>query len=249
MGEGTRAGERRYDCCVLWSGGKDCFAALVHSLNKGALSLDQALFITFVPNSPCFLCHPLGVIRQHSLYFRARHEFVIIDSDHWIESYRAAFVFLNANFGIKTVLTGDVFPSRSDASDYWLLLLLRELGLDLVLPLLDFAYPEHILEFIATNSITAHVSGLTARHYSRDVLGQPLSLKLLCEANYYDDKEFHLCGEFGEYHTCVTRFGGYSFYPFDASILGHKRKGEIWHLDWGKAWLAADGLALCRPSP
>jgi diphthamide synthase (EF-2-diphthine--ammonia ligase) len=58
---------------ILWSGGKDCFAA---GLRSGALEAAGTRLVTFVPagEAAAFRCHPLGVMRRQAAGLGLRHE-------------------------------------------------------------------------------------------------------------------------------------------------------------------------------
>jgi diphthamide synthase (EF-2-diphthine--ammonia ligase) len=89
---------------VLWSGGKDCFAA---GLRSGALEEAGTRLVTFVPadEAVAFRCHPLGVMRRQAEELGLRHGLVEIDRDPWEASYRRAFAALAAE-GVVRVVTG-----------------------------------------------------------------------------------------------------------------------------------------------
>jgi len=95
---------------VLWSGGKDCFAA---GLRSGALAEAGTRLVTFVPagEAVAFRCHPLGVMRRQAAGLGLRHELVQIERDAWEASYRRALTALAAD-GVARVVTGDITPQE-----------------------------------------------------------------------------------------------------------------------------------------
>ena len=80
---------------VLWSGGKDCFAA---GLRSGALAEPGTRLVTFVPagEAAAFRCHPLGVMARQAAGLGLVHERIAIERADWEASYRAAFARLAA---------------------------------------------------------------------------------------------------------------------------------------------------------
>ncbi|HEX7290864.1 MAG TPA: hypothetical protein VF250_07005, partial [Conexibacter sp.] len=95
---------------VLWSGGKDCFAA---GLRSGALEEPGTRLVTFVPagEAVAFRCHPLGVMRRQAAGLGLRHELVEIARYDWEASYRRALAVLAAE-GVRRVVTGDITPEE-----------------------------------------------------------------------------------------------------------------------------------------
>ena len=149
---------------VLWSGGKDCFAAGVRS---GALEQPATRLVTFVPagERPAFRCHPLGVMRRQAAGLGLRHELVEIDREDWETSYRRALARLAAE-GVSRVVTGDIEPEQWP----WLGAACAAAGLALETPLATAPGEDAgaLLDFLADADIEATVAGMraaaTARH-------------------------------------------------------------------------------------
>src|SRR4051794_41278682 len=91
--------------CVLWSGGKDCFAA---GLRSGALEEAGTRLVTFVPagEAVAFRCHPLGVMRRQAAGLGLQHELVSIERADWAASYRRAVPVPPAGGGARRVARG-----------------------------------------------------------------------------------------------------------------------------------------------
>jgi diphthamide synthase (EF-2-diphthine--ammonia ligase) len=212
--------------CVLWSGGKDCFAA---GLRSGALEEADARLVTFVPagEAAAFRCHPLGMMGRQAAGLGLRHELVAIDRVDWEASYRRAFAALAAE-GISRVVTGDITPEAWP----WLGAATSAAGLTLETPLAREQDPAALLDFLADAGVVATVTGMRAEHYAPGFLGQPIGRELLRAHELDDPEHFHPCGERGEYHTVVTAFAGRRFLHDDPTTFAHVERDGIWALDW-----------------
>jgi diphthine-ammonia ligase len=217
---------------VLWSGGKDCFAA---GLQSGALEDVRTRLVTFVPagERAAFRCHPLGVMRRQASALGLRHELVEIDRGSWEASYRRALAALAAD-GVRQVVTGDITPEEWP----WLAEACAVSGLSLETPLATSRGDDAgaLLDFLADNEVEATVTGVRAEHYRAGFLGHPVGRALLAEHGLADPTAFHPCGERGEYHTVVTAFRGTRFVTDDLAACAHVERDGIWALDWAAAY-------------
>jgi diphthine-ammonia ligase len=211
---------------VLWSGGKDCFAA---GLRSGALEAADTRLITFVPagERPAFRCHPLGVMRRQAAGLGLRHELIAIDRAGWEASYRRALAALAAD-GVERIVTGDITPEAWP----WLGEAAAATGLALEAPLAGEPDAAGLLDFLADQRIEATVTGVRSEHYVAGFLGRPIGRELLREHGFEDAARFHPCGERGEYHTVVTAFRGARFVDEDPAAHAHVERDGIWALDW-----------------
>lgn len=213
---------------VLWSGGKDCFAA---GLRSGALAAAGTRLVTFVPagEAVAFRCHPLGVMRRQAVGLGLRHELVEIDRDVWEASYRRALAALAAE-GVERIVTGDITPEEWP----WLAEACAATGLALETPLAQRPGDDAgvLLDFLEAEQVEATVAGMRAEHYRAGFLGRPVGRALLAEHGLEDPATFHPCGERGEYHTVVTGIRGVRFVDADPASLAHVERDGIWALDW-----------------
>src|SRR5690349_4964897 len=99
---------------LLWSGGKDSFFAYLIS---DKASKDPWVFVTCVPMAGFFRCHPFPILLEHGRYFGITHQFIVIDEQNWVSSYRRAFAFLKATYGIYSVVSGDILSTHG--REYW----------------------------------------------------------------------------------------------------------------------------------
>ena len=211
---------------VLWSGGKDCFAA---ALLSGALGEADTRLVTFVPagERAAFRCHPLGVMARQAAELGLAHERVAIDRDDWEAAYRRAFATLAAD-GVRRIVTGDITPEAWP----WLGEATAAAGLKLETPLAAAPDPAQLLGLLADAGVVATVSGMRADHYRSGFLGRPIGRALLREHGFDDPAAFHPCGERGEYHTVVTAFGERRFADVDPAGLAHVERDAVWALEW-----------------
>ncbi|MFL5817497.1 MAG: hypothetical protein ACJ76L_07840 [Conexibacter sp.] len=213
---------------VLWSGGKDCFAA---GLRSGALEQAGTRLVTFVPadEAAAFRCHPLGVMRRQASGLGLRHELIPIERDDWEASYRRALAAM-ASDDVERVVTGDITPEEWP----WLAQACGAAGLRLETPLATAPGDDAgvLLDFLEAEQVEATVAGMRAEHYRADFLGRPIGRALLHQHGLDDPAAFHPCGERGEYHTVVTAFRGTRFMDEDPATFPHVERDGIWALDW-----------------
>ncbi len=212
--------------CVLWSGGKDCFAA---GLRSGALAQSGTRLVTFVPAGEvaAFRCHPLGLMARQAAGLGLVHELVKIERGDWEVGYRRAFVRLAAE-GVARVVSGDITPEAWP----WLGVATAAAGIALETPLAGEPDPAVLLDELERDGVGATVSGMRADCYRASFLGRPISRALLRAHGLDDAAAFHPCGERGEYHTVVTAYGSQRFAAADPATLAHVERDGVWALDW-----------------
>jgi diphthine-ammonia ligase len=219
---------------VLWSGGKDCFAA---GLRSGALEVPGTRLVTFVPagEAVAFRCHPLGAMRRQAAALGLRHELVAIERDRWEASYRRELAALAAD-GVERIVTGDITPEEWP----WLAAACTTAGLALETPLATGpdADAGALLDFLEEAGVEATVTGVRAEHYRPTLLGRPVGRALLRELGLDDAGVFHPCGERGEYHTVVTAYRGARFVDCEPTELPHVELDGIWALDWPATYMS-----------
>lgn len=219
---------------VLWSGGKDCFAA---GLRSGALDARDTRLVTFVPagERAAFRCHPLGVMRRQAAGLGLAHELVEIERGDWEASYRRALARL-AGEGVERVVTGDITPEQWP----WLAAACAAAGLAFETPLATGPDGDAgaLLDFLAAERIEATVAGMRAEHYRASMLGRPIGRAALATHGLDDPAAFHPCGERGEYHTVVTAWRGTRFVAEDPATFPHAERDGIWALDWPAIYMS-----------
>jgi diphthamide synthase (EF-2-diphthine--ammonia ligase) len=194
------------------------------------------MFVTFVPERGEFICHPLHVLERHSEFLHVPHEFLVIDPSEGIAAYERAFRYLQARYGVTRVITGDILSGEGIPERYWLYQLLCRLGLQFSAPLSD-QFAEDILDLIGKYELDVLVTGLCASFQQHQILGRKLSLRLLRDTPLFYNADFDICGERGEYHTCVMRYRDFVFCDVESAALAPIRCGEICALGWSRDWL------------
>jgi diphthamide synthase (EF-2-diphthine--ammonia ligase) len=194
--------------CMLWSGGKDSF--LAYSMASTALGTSPSdwLFVTFVPASGEFRCHPLGLLEQQSSVLGIDHIFAVVDPVAWRDSYHQSFTSLRDLWGVERILSGDIdLPSPKD---YWLARMLKDVGLEMALPLAGMDAGA-LFDRMAEYGIRAVVTGVADWTGCSGIVGSELSLEGLCSGGLSSNPDYDIRGEHGEYHTSVFAARGLRF--------------------------------------
>jgi hypothetical protein len=63
------------------------------------------------------------------------HVFAAVDLHDWEASYHQSLRCLRDLWGVERVFSGDILFSSAAVEDYWLVLMLQDIGLELTLPL------------------------------------------------------------------------------------------------------------------
>lgn len=211
--------------CVLWSGGKDSFAALALA-RATRPTMEPVVLATFAPPGARFRCHPLPLLERQAEALGLAHLLFAVDGDDWRGDYARAFATLRDGHGVLRLVSGDIFVEP------WLPEEAAAAGLELLTPLAELERPEEIFDVLDRRGATATVSGVRVDHYRPDFLGRPIGRALLAELGLDDDEAFHPCGELGEYHTVVTALSGRRLLDEDPRTLGHVLDGRMWALDF-----------------
>jgi diphthamide synthase (EF-2-diphthine--ammonia ligase) len=215
--------------CMLWSGGKDSFVSyFAASTALGTLPSDW-LFVTFVPRSGGFRCHPLGLLERQSNALRVDHVFAVVDPDDWEASYYHSFRCLRDRWGVERVFSGDILFSSAGLEDYWLLQMLEDIGIEMTLPLAGM-YAGPLFDRIEEYGINAVVTGVAEWVNCPRLVGCQISLALLHSSGFYLHPHFDLAGEQGEYHTSVLAAAGSQFASAD-DVRSSRRRRRIGGVD------------------
>lgn len=230
--------------CFLWSGGKDSYLAFLVS----GIPASDCVFVTFVPESGIFRCHPLGILAAQSEQLCIPHEFLIIDLTDVQGSYVRAFNHIVEKFGVEHIFTGDIFSHGREPATLWgdedvfhdrqiwwtQFFDTSKVGFSAPLSPL---FAEDIIQLLEVHEIDALVTGLTASWWTDEFLGRRLTMDLLRTHWAFDDPRFDLCGELGEYHTTVIRHGGLTFCRSQPTMQAHAAYNGNVYLEWRDRWL------------
>lgn len=189
---------------ISWSGGKDCYLALQRVREDFDI---VGLLTMMTEDGHRSRSHGL---RPELLQYQAR----VLGVPHFTEcaswvDYERAFGALLVNAkerGATHIIFGDVYP---ETSRIWAETASAREGLKAVEPLWGESTDKLAREFISTHSI-AIITTVRDVHLDQSYLGRTFSPQLV-EA--FLKRGIDPCGERGEFHTFVTRFG-----PMGATI-------------------------------
>jgi diphthine-ammonia ligase len=228
---------------MLWSGGKDSFVSYLMASSALGFAARDWLFVTFVPPSGVFQCHPLGLLERQSATLGIDHLFVTIDPRDWNASYRESFRCLRAVWRIDRVFSGDILFGSATVEDYWLMSMLDDVGIELTLPLAGM-HAGQLFDRIEEYGITAVVSAVAEWADCPQLVGERISLESLHASGIYRNPYFDLAGEQGKYHTTVLAAAGTRFVsPGDA--VSSERTRRVGGMDLGA--IHASLLELSSP--
>lgn len=214
----------RMKTCVLWSGGKDCFASLLLAAGGSRPDPRQFVLATFAPRGPAFRCHPISIMRQQARALGLDHHVLTVDPQRWRDDYRRGFRSLVRAHRVQHLVSGDreVLPWLTEES--------AACGLDVHAPLVERPRPDDVFSVLARYGVTTTVSGLREDFYGTGLLGRPIDLAVLDQLGLTDDPSFDPCGERGEYHTIVTHLRGMALHEGGLSSLPHELERGVWAL-------------------
>ncbi len=180
---------------VLWSGGKDCALALHEAVAAG---LDVRLLVTFAPPDAKFLAHPLAVMESQAEALGIPHHIVRI-GESYAESYTAGIENLRDQFGIKTLVTGDI--AEVDGCPNWVRQRSEGTGVAVETPLWHRDRKE-ILTNLLDQGFKIVVSCLRSPELSEDWIGREIDAAAFAELRVLEQESgVDPCGENGEFHT------------------------------------------------
>ena len=189
------ATNRFKNAAVLWTGGKD--SALAHyeaSLAGYAITR----LVTFAPENPGFLAHPLKVMQYQAQALGLPHE-VIQVSEPYDKNYTAAISALHDKQRIDVLVTGDI--AEVDHQPNWIRECSAGTGVEVVTPVWDYDREALLRRLISADFkvIFSCVKSpwLTASWLGREITRETIEeLRMLNASTGLD-----LCGENGEFHT------------------------------------------------
>ena len=208
---------------MLWSGGKDSFVSYFMASTALGTAPSDWLFVTFVPRSGFFHCHPMGLLERQSGILGVEHVFAVVDLHDWRASYYQSFKSLRDLWGVERIFSGDILFESATIEDYWLSRMLEGVGIDMTLPLAGM-YAGPLFERIEEYEINAVVTGVADWVDCPRMLGSQISLELLHSSGLYLNPYHDLTGQYGEYHTTVLAAAGVQFAATDVILSSSQRK-------------------------
>jgi len=193
---------------VLWTGGKDSSLALYEARMLG---YEIASLVTFVPNQPEFLAHPLNFMKYQAEAIGIPH-FTLKVEEPFKSSYENAIFKLKNKYGIDTLITGDIAEmtadlpkANSEVKNYsnWVTECSKYSGVDVVMPLWSKDRLK-LMHNLISHNFKVIFSLVKKPWFTMSWLGREINKKSLDELNSISMKtELDVCGEQGEYHTLV----------------------------------------------
>ena len=207
---------------VLWTGGKDCALAF---LEGQGLGYEICNLVTFIPkrrgdptHTNQFRAHPLEHMKRQSELMGIRHLEVDIYSP-FKEGYEKAIGCLKKDYGLGTLVTGDIDEIRTHGSGNWIRECSRYSGMRVETPLWK-RDREELLYRVMDVGLEVFISCVKEPWFKDgswigglDIEGIEELKRFHKEGNKGGNKggnkegnkegNFDLCGEQGEYHTLV----------------------------------------------
>ncbi|KAI8877098.1 adenine nucleotide alpha hydrolases-like protein [Backusella circina FSU 941] len=189
---------------ISYTGGKDCTLALHRIKQQGAT---VAVLVTFSPpETQSFRAHSLDIIKTQAKALGIPHTTRIIHGPNYLESYKEAICGLKKEYGIDSLVTGDILPVCSDFMER----AVQGTEVALVRPLWQQDQQELLKEMWNSQFdilVTCVNQGKIPRAILEKVkseyaVGLPLTQAGL-NAIKSENVEISPTGEFGELHTMV----------------------------------------------
>lgn len=182
---------------MLWTGGKDSMLALHEARAQGC---EIAGLITFTPENPCFLAHPLDIIRLQAEAMQLPHMSVTI-REPYDEGYAAALRGLKEWKEIDTLITGDI--ATVNCLPNWIRKHGRRCGLKVLTPLWGRSRFAILKRLLALN-YRVIISCVRGEFLKPEWAGREINRETLDEMRrVFTERNLDLCGEQGEYHSLV----------------------------------------------
>ena len=177
------------NAAVLWSGGKDCSLAHYRAVLAG---LDVCCLVTFVPPDARFLAHPIAVMQSQAEALGLPH-LVLEVTEPYMDSYRAGIRRLNDDYGIDTLITGDI--AEVDGYPNWIRQCCEGTSVSVFTPLWGMSRTE-ILDDLINNGFDIVFSCIEQSVLSPDWLGKQLNKATFEDLhNLSRENEMDPCGE------------------------------------------------------
>jgi len=182
-----------------WSGGKEsCFACYKAMLD----GFEVSHLLNFVSKEEKCMSHGLDaqlmVAQSKAIGIPILQREITWDT--YEDGFKAAVMDLK-QMGIKGAVFGDI-----DVQDHkeWVNRVCSEVGIIPMEPLWGLS-PEQILTDFINEGFEAIVVNVKADLFDEEWLGRKVDEKFLEDlSELQKNHNFHICGEFGEYHTLVT---------------------------------------------
>jgi uncharacterized protein (TIGR00290 family) len=206
---------------ISWSGGKDCCTALLRTHRDFDI---VAMLTMFAEDGERSRSHGLrpDIIAAHAQRLGVTSLTGRCSWTTYTEEY-GRMLASAAALGVTHVIFGDIM---GDAHRAWDERVCAAHGLTPVLPLWGESTRTLVEEFIGSGS-TAVIVTARAAHLDDSWLGRTITLDAVRELEALGVDP---CGEYGEYHTLVTRTPLFNS-PLELSLGAREMHSECWALD------------------
>lgn len=188
----------KQNTAMLWTGGKDSAMALHEAIDDG---YRIRCLVTFAPQNPDFLAHPLSLIKLQAQALALPHQILPITAP-FDKSYEAGLRRLRDEMDIGCVVTGDI--AEVDGNSNWIRERSRPIGLSVHTPLWG-RDRNTLLQQLLDRGFKARFSCVNTRWLNEDWVGRELDAAAMAELRIIREQNgLDLCGEEGEYHTMVV---------------------------------------------
>lgn len=194
---------------VSWSGGKDCNLVLHRIVSDG--DHEVACLVCFHPPNPVFRAHPVAMMRLQAAALDLPLVMLEVRAEDHGGSYREAYAScvreLRAAHGVELVATGDMdlvgTMPRNFITEVCEMAAL-EPPMRCLLPLWHADRAE-VLEEMMALGLVAKFTCVKSPWFDASWIGRALDGAAVAEMRaLHESKGLDLCGENGEFHTCVV---------------------------------------------
>jgi len=185
------------NAAVLWTGGKDSSLALYEATLLGYAITS---LVTFAPDEPRFLAHPLNFMKYQAECLGIPHDILTVH-EPLRESYEKAIYSLRERDGVTTLVSGDI--AQVSGHPNWIRECSDYAGIDVLTPLWGSDRLE-LLNRLLSYKFKVIFSCVKRPWFTEEWLGMELdrvSLDRLCKL--HAETGLDVCGEQGEYHSLV----------------------------------------------
>lgn len=216
---------------VLWTGGKDSSLAFYEAKLLGYHILN---LVTFIPPNPRFLAHPLKFMERQANALDIPHHKIIIN-EPFKESYEEAICSLKEEYGICTLITGDI--AEVGGNPNWIRECCKNSKVNVLTPLWGCGKSE-LLNRLFLYRFKVILSCIKKPWFNDNcLLGQELNKTTLDQLRTISARTgMDLCGEEGEYHTLTTD-GPIFKKSISLDSYSKHEEGDIMYLDIGSVTL------------
>lgn len=218
---------RTHRTCVLWTGGKDSSLALYEAALAG---YPISGLVTFVPENPQFLAHPLSVMRCQAEALGLPHHTLTVRKP-FKESYIAGIRLLQKRDRVDRLMTGDI--AEVDGLPNWIRECSASCGVEVLTPLWGRDRLE-LLRRLLSLRFQVIFSCVKKPWFTEEWLGMELDQETVERLRRIQaETGLDLCGEQGEYHTLVLD-GPLFKKRIRIEAYSKHTEGSFWYLEFQK---------------